>query len=195
MSAPLELPVDAVIARFEQAIPRLAAGPVRAPLVRARLADAIRLGFLPPPLPSELDVACAALDDQGWRRLALFVDALEERAVHEAFLRAATVEEALDAWVRDAFLQLAGQRPLHTLELLSRSEHRREELARTWLLRMGVAIAGETVEESLERLDRLDYARVLSDLEQAKAGAEERAAYVRKLQEKADELLRPRGKL
>lgn len=194
MTGPLELPVGAVIARFEHAIPRLAADPVRAPLVRARLADALRRGFVPPPLPSELEPAYARLDDQGWRRLALFVDALDDAAIHEAFLRASTVEPDLAAWVGDAFVELAHQRPLHTLSLLARSEHRREEMARTWLLRLGVAIEGESVAESLERLDRLDYARVLSDLERAKAGAEERAAYVLKLQEKADQLLRPRGK-
>jgi hypothetical protein len=43
-------------------------------------------------------------------------------------------------------------------------------------------------------LDRLDYARLLNEAERARESAKERTEYLRKLQEKADRMLAPRGK-
>lgn len=194
MSAPIELPVSEVVQALEERLPALIGHDVRAPLIRARLADALRDEDVPPPTPRELEPLYAALDPEGWRRLALLVGLLDVEPIREECGVAVASELDVLAWVKAAFVGLAAELRLHTLELLARSPHRREELARLWLLRQGIAVAGESSEESMAALDRLDYARLLNEAERARESAKERTEYLRKLQEKADRMLAPRGK-
>jgi Flp pilus assembly protein TadD len=81
-----------------------------------------------------------------------------------------------------------------TLELLRQSSLRVEEFARHFLARLEAAVASETVAQSRARLQRLDYAQLLAEAERAKVSAEERVAYLRKLQQKQEQLLSRRGK-
>jgi hypothetical protein len=95
--------------------------------------------------------------------------------------------------IRTAFVGLARELPLLTMELLRQSELRIEEFARNFIARLGATVAGETPQQSRDRLHRLDYARLLEEAEQAKVSAEERMEYIRKLQEEQDKKTR-RGK-
>ena len=54
---------------------------------------------------------------------------------------------------------------------------------------------GERAEESHTRLQRLDYRQLLAEAEKAKVSAEQRTAYIRKLQEEQEQKLGRRGKI
>ena len=83
--------------------------------------------------------------------------------------------------VRSAFLGLAQQLGLLTMEALLPAPLRQEELARRVLSALGVPILGETLAESADRLGKLDSARLLAETTRAQREAEERA-YLKKLQ-------------
>src|SRR5208283_4064709 len=87
------------------------------------------------------------------------------------------------AQVKEAFVGLALATPLLTMTLLRQSPLRVEEFARHFLARLGTAVSGETAAQSRERLERLDYGRLLAEAERAKVSAEERMEYLRQLQE------------
>jgi hypothetical protein len=162
-------------------------------LCRARLADTLRDGGIDPPEPERFDALAAALDEGGWARLDLVTLAARRGALGEALF---TLAGALGAeMVMDqGFLDFARRSPLLTLELLRQSPLRLEELARRWLASTFLLVEGETVEASRAALDRLDYARLLAEVDQAKMSAEERLAYLKKLQEAHDASLPRRGK-
>ena len=80
-----------------------------------------------------------------------------------------------------------------TVALVRQSEVRAEEFARRLAADLGVAIAGETAEHSQQRLDAIDYKRLLAEAEQAKAAAQAQMEKLRKKQEELD-LRRRRGK-
>jgi hypothetical protein len=84
-------------------------------------------------------------------------------------LRAATVE-ALSASRRamgdvlvEVFREIA---PLEA-EMLRANAFRQEEALRTWARAVGGGIAGETAQQSAERLAKLDYKRTLAEYEAA----------------------------
>ncbi len=191
---PLELPLEAVVEELERSLPALLGATIRPRLVRARYCDALRdMGVLVP-LTEELAPLFGALDGEGWGRLAMYVEALDGEDIYAQVSRAAQLDADPLRLSAVAFPGFAASTDLHTLDLLSRSAHRREEIARAWLLRLGIGIQGESTEESVERLDRLDYARLLDDVERVKASAADRAGFVRELQEKAERAMNPRGK-
>lgn len=189
----LQLPLKAVLHVLRNEVARVERWQPDPLLARARLCDAFRDLGVQIPTPQELDHALAEMDTPAWRRLYLVTFAAEDRAVGEAL----TVAHRFDANPRDfwkeAFVGFAQSMDLHPIALLRESNHRLEELTRTWLLRVGVGITGETPEQSLARLERIDYARLLAEVGRART-ADERLAYLRKLQEKADRLRAPRGK-
>lgn len=190
----LQLPLKAVLHVLRNEVARVERWQPDPLLARARLCDAFRDLGVQIPTPQELDHALAEMDTPAWRRLYLVTFAAEDRAVGEAL----TVAHRFDANPRDfwkeAFVGFAQSMDLHPIALLRESNHRLEELTRTWLLRVGVGITGETPEQSLARLERIDYARLLAEVGRARTAADERLAYLRKLQEKADRLRAPRGK-
>ncbi len=190
----LQLPLKAVLHVLRNEVARVERWQPDPLLARARLCDAFRDLGVQIPTPQELDHALAEMDTPAWRRLYLVTFAAEDRAVGEAL----TVAHRFDAnpcdfW-KEAFVGFAQSMDLHPIALLRESNHRLEELTRTWLLRIGVGITGETPEQSLARLERIDYARLLAEVGRARTAADERLAYLRKLQEKADRLRAPRGK-
>lgn len=167
-------------------VPRWANANVEPELVRARLADRYRdarIGFI---APEAFDGLCAGLDPEAWRRLALAVSVLDFEAIRANLAGLLTGPAVVQ--VREAFVGFARSTPLLTLELLRQSPLRVEEFLRRWLTGMGATIADETPEQSRERLERLDYGRVLSEAEQAQGAAEARMEKLRKLQ--AEQLAR-----
>jgi hypothetical protein len=164
------------------------------PLVmRAKMADRLRDLSLEPPEPETMAQWTEALDPDGWRRLALLLAAGEEENVAAAIAGAVARHDA--PWlVRTGLLGVAAETPLLSLGLLRESEVRLEELARTWLSNLGVAIAGETPRQSEERRAAIDYARLLAEAERAKRDAEERMTELRKKQEMAERMRAGRSK-
>lgn len=171
----MSVEVDALLHVLRAALVEVGGGEAPPLLVRARLADLHRDLGVDAPSHDALDDATAFLDDEAWRRLWLLV------ALGEALGEA--LRETLRAGVwRSAFVELADDLDLLTLELLRDTHARREELCRNWLMRLGVAVTGETPEESVAALERLDYARLVARVDAARARADERLAYLRKLQ-------------
>lgn len=182
-------------ASFAGAVPRLEGKSVEPDLVRAQLADRYRDAGLEPILPEDFDALVLKLDAEGWRRLALAASALDLEPVRTVLPRLLSLPaEGVINQVQNGFVGLAEATPLLTMELLRQSPLRVEEFARHFLARLGAAVAGETVEQSKDRLTRLDYARLLAEAERAKLSGEERLAYLRALQEEQEASRPRRGK-
>lgn len=162
-------------------------------LVRARLADGCRDSVLDPPVPEELDARVAGLDDEGWRRLAVLAGALDlpdVQTVVAGLAAARPAGELLEA----GFIGVARETPLLTLDLLGRSQLRVEELARRLLAGLGATVQGESVKASRDRLNRLDYARLLAEAERAREAAAGRLEELKKLQDEQEQNRPRRGK-
>jgi hypothetical protein len=187
----IELPV--VVGALHANLAALEKKQVQAALVCARLADWLRDAGLEPPFPDEVGAWAAGLDAEGWRRLALLVGALEADAVGAVFAQAVARND-LRWLVEQGVVGVAAQASLLTVKLLRESSVRLEELARAWLAAMRVAIAGETAEQSAERLRRLDYGGLLGKAERAKKEAEARMAELREKQEQAERARAVRSK-
>ena len=69
-----------------------------------------------------------------------------------------------------------------------------EELARKFLASLGAAVKGEKPALSRQRLERLDYGRLLEETERARQAAEERVARLRQLQDEQENSRPRRGK-
>lgn len=143
--------------------------------------------------PDAFDKLTADLDAEAWRRLALAVGILDVPMVRDALPN--LVEEGdVARQVKDAFVGLARATSLLTMELLRQGPFRVEEFARHFLARLGATVAGETIPQSRDRLERLDYARLLAESDRAKVSAEDRMEYLRKLQQEQDKRRPGRGK-
>lgn len=173
---------------FAAAVVRLAAWPLDRYLLRARFADGFRSAGVVPASPEEFDHLAQGFDDEGWRRFALAVTALDAEPVRRAV--AAVTPEARTA----AFVGLAIQSPLLTLELLGQSPLRLEEFTRQFIARLGAGVQGESASESTKRLARLDYATVLGEAERARKAAEDRVERLRALQDERERARPRRGK-
>ncbi|MEM9073380.1 MAG: hypothetical protein AAGE52_33050 [Myxococcota bacterium] len=182
----LQLPLKAVIHVLRGSLPRAQHESVDAALYRARFCDALRDRRMVVPSPQELDHAESSMDPASWRRLATVTSAIEDEAIGEAVSIAARLDEDPSRVWFEGFVGFAAGMDLHPLELLRESSHRLEEYARTWLLRVGVGVAGESSDQSIERLTRLDYARLLAEAERARDAATRRLSDLRRLQAKAE---------
>lgn len=158
-------------------------------LTRARLADGLRDQHISPALPEFVAAHWQRLDDEGRRRVAVVVDAV--RVVPVPFNAAGGRHG--DVIVDGVFATAAGT-GLLTLELLSRSPLRVEELTRWLLHHLKIPVTGETPEQSRDRLAHLDYARLLKEADTAKAAAEKRLAELQKRKEEQEKSMRGRGK-
>jgi hypothetical protein len=161
-------------------------------LIRARLADGLRQAEVSPPTPQECDPLFQGFDDEGWRRLAVLAGALDQEDVRAALPELARQRPPAELFAL-GFAGVARGTPLLTLDLLARGPLRVEELARRLLAGLGLAVRGESERVSRERLERLDYGRLLAEAERAREAAADRVEKLRKLQE-MQELKRRRGK-
>lgn len=179
-----------------QRLPHVLDQEVDRQLVHARLADAYRDADQQPMAPEKFLAAVEPLDEDGWRRLAVLVGLLDAPHCQELLLELLehASDEVVSTQIDDAFLRFAHETSLLSVATLRGSELRREEFLRLWLLRLGAGIVGETVEASLDRLSRLDYGKLLGEAKRAQSIAEERMAYLKKLQAADDAARQPRGK-
>lgn len=162
-------------------------------LLLAQLADHYRAIAVLPPLPEEMTQLTADLGDEDWRRFALVVSSLENPYFRND-LRVLLGDRGSTEQIRETYVGTARDNPLLTMELLHQSHFRIEELARSFLARLGASIEGESDRDSLNRLQRLDYAALLAEAERAKESAEERMAYIRQLEEEQESRRPRRGK-
>jgi hypothetical protein len=178
--------------RLRDAAPPLEAKDVEGVLVHARLADHYRDIGLAPPDPEIFELQSCDLDAEGWRRLALAVAVLDDTPLR-AVLAALAPLVPVASQVESGFLGLARDVAPLTVALVRQNAIRAEEFARQFAARLGVAIAGETREESRRRLHALDYKRLLAEAEQAKQAARQKMERLRQQQSQADQRRR-RGK-
>jgi hypothetical protein len=210
-------------ARLAGLVTRWAGRPPDPDLIRARLADGLRDAGLTPPTPDEFDGLARGLDDESWRRLAVLAGALDQEDVRAALpelakarppaeLLAQGFAGALDPKVVRAelaelaksrppayllalgFLGVAQTTPLLTLDVLARGPLRLEELARRLLAGLGLGVRGEAAQASRERLERLDYGRLLAEAERAREAAAGRMEKLHKLQDEQEHNRARRGK-
>jgi len=188
----LDYALPILVAAVEFRLPKFLQQPVDRELAQARLADAYRDSCHVPMESEAFDAVSSHLEEEAWRRLALLVDLLDEEECNDT-LGDLLGEDGVAGQISTAFVDFSRDTSLLTLATLRHSELRREEFVRRWVMRLGAGIDGESITESLARLDRLDYGRLLSEAERAKQLAEERTAYLKKLNDLED-ARNPRGK-
>jgi hypothetical protein len=155
---------------------------IDAELYEARWADLCRDFDQAPCTTETFQEATQSLDEEDWRRLALSIDILEDEDLQvtcEQLFKRQNPSELLDV----LSIELAVGKPLLTIELLCLSETRLEEFARNLLYQITGRIEGESLRTSKQKLDALDYERLLGDAEKAKEAAEARLEELRKIQE------------
>lgn len=189
------LPLGPLVGHMTEALVRRHTSIVaQTDLLRARLADRSRDARIQPAPPDQVAAMLDALDAESLGRLSLVIAVLdldEVRAVSPAVLGQGPILER----IRECFVEFAFGTELLTRELLWQSPLRLEEFVRKWLEVLGVGVAEETVEESRQRLERLDYGRLLAESERAKLEAEPRLAALRALQEQRAQNAARRGKV
>ncbi len=162
-------------------------------LALARIADSFRAAGHAPADPEEVEALAKGLDAGALARLGAFALVARRGGLGEALGTLLGQRGAL-AVAGEGFVAVARATPLLTLELIAESGLRREELARRFLAGLGAQVEDETPEASAAMLERLDYGRLLAELERAKLSAEGRAEYLKKLQEEHDASRPRRGK-
>jgi hypothetical protein len=171
--------IGKVVAELRERAAAVVVRGVEPELCRARLADGLREHQLAPMAAEELQALVADFDEGAWARLEL-VAALVSGAAMRPVWRSAERDGA--ALMREA-VGAVKSKPLLTLELIHQSDLRAEELARAFLAALQVRIGGESEAQSNDRMERLDYERLLAQAELAKKQAESRMEELRKLQE------------
>jgi hypothetical protein len=187
----LALPV--LLRWYTDAVPRFVGKSIEPDLVCARIGDACRDANIDPVVPEDFDDAAKGLHEPGWQRLALAASALDLPAMRKVLPQLAGDCGPAMALVT-GLTGHARQTPLLTLDLLWQSAFRIEEFARGLLARLEIGVAGENDEQAAQRLERLDYARLLAEAENARVSAEDRMEYIRRLQEEEEKRRPRRGK-
>jgi hypothetical protein len=178
--------------RLKELAPVLETKEIEPLLIQARLADHYRDLNREPVPPPQFDRIVHHLDTESWRRLALAVGTLDHPDIRSTLARlTTTVVQQVEA----GFVAMATNTNVLTLSLLRQSDVRIEEFARHLAGHLGVFWHGESAEQSSQRLQQLDYRRLLAAAEEAKKQAEQRMEYLRKKQEEEAARRRPRGKL
>jgi Mg/Co/Ni transporter MgtE len=185
--------IEALIAEVGAASIELEGNPgaIEPALIVARFQDALRSrGIRPLPAAAVAELV-AGMDQEARMRLSILAALAEGPALAEAL--SAFGEEAGEAITRECVVRTVEVKRALSLELVRQSPVRAEELARAFVLSLGVAIQGETPAVSRERAERIDYSKLLEEAERAKQSAEARTEEIRKLQE-TQAMLRARGK-
>ncbi len=167
-------------------------GPADAELARARFADGCRDAGVRPPTPEEWAATTNGIDADGWQRFAVMVAVFDWPQFRETVPQLPAGKSGTD--LTAAFAWTITHTPLLTVEVLTQSELRVEELARRLVSAVGGSIAGESAAESKVKAERLDYGRLLAEAEEAKAAAAERTEELRKRREEQEQRRTRRGK-
>lgn len=189
-----ELLLPWVTGYYSYTAPRMEGQEVSLDLWRARFADYCRDVQLAPIPPQQFLDMATKLDEEGRRRLAVAISALDGEPVRKLLPALAAQHKGLEAVVWKGFINLAHEKALLTMAVLNQSEIRIEEFARHFAAAFNLKIAGETPQQSRQELHRLDFERLTEEAKRARNSAEEQMEYLRQLQEEEEARRRPRGK-
>jgi hypothetical protein len=162
-------------------------------LVEAKLADHYRDAGVPPVSPEVFASITEGLCEADWRRFEVVVNIFETEELCATF---AEVSSNMSVQEQIAKGMLPTVKALHAVSenILATSMVRAEELARRVAKGLGIGFNGESVAASAERQAKIDYTRLLSKVDAAKASAEEQLAKLFEHQEDADNRIQRRGK-
>ena len=195
----LEVSLASLLEAANESAP-IALRETRLELIRARLSDLLMHPFMGGrPSEEEFKQYVKDFDEHHLARLCWVIDVLTVNPMPFVNANSSTRDTLVRSEqdyhpVRDGIIGTVRQLRHLTPEVLLQNNIRIEEAIRTLLLRLRTPIEDEDPSESADRLDRLDYAKALSLAEEAAANAEQRLQYLRELQEKAEEMMQPRGK-
>jgi hypothetical protein len=159
-------------------------------LVRARLADACRDVRIRPISESQFLACWNSFDDEHRLRFCLFSAALEIPEVAQRLPPLCLPGDG--GGVLGLLQNLTNGLKTLTVAVLRESDIRLEEFARHFCAAWRLSIEGETAAASAARLYAIDFGRLIKEAEAARASADERLAYLRKLQEEQEQTRRPR---
>jgi hypothetical protein len=143
-------------------------------LLEAVLADHYRDMHIQPVRPDLFSQVTHSLDEGSWLRFAVVVGMLaheELRGVIPALSQRMPVREQIEKGMVKPSKDLQAV----DLRLLTASLVRAEELARRVAKELGIEFQGETFQESVSRLNKIDYSRLLQNVEAARAAAEQQS--------------------
>lgn len=187
--APIQL--DGLITTLGQATSELECVPKNSALVRARLADCCRDANIRPVDETEFNKAWNRFDEEHRWRFCVLVAPLELPQVHSRI--GPLCQSARSASpVLKLLQELTSDHPMLTGSVLQQSDVRLEELARHFCAQWRLSIEGETEQASEARRQEIDFRRLMKEAESARASADERLAYLRRLQEEEEKKRRPR---
>ena len=159
-------------------------------LVRARLADACRDAKIRPSTASQFLVCWNSFDSEHRLRFCLFSAALD---LPEVAQRLALICHQGDGrGILELLQNLTNGLKMLTVAVLQESDIRLEEFARHFCTAWGLVIENETPAASAARLHAINFGRLIKEAEAARASADDRLAYLRKLQEEQEQTRRPR---
>ncbi len=169
---------------------QLAAAPLVSPyphdLAVAILCDTFRLGNLRPPGRTEWEGFSKRFANRLWReQVGILAHVLASSSLREETVRVLTPNLKVAAAL-GRFFESVG--PL-TAEMVRSNAFRQEEFLRKWIHAMGGQVKGESSQESLRRMEQLDYRKAVKDFERAeaarKAEAEKRAKMLKEAAQRA----------
>lgn len=185
------LDLDTLITTFGQAAAACETIPDLEILIRARLSDSCRDNKIRPVSKEAFQQRWSELTLEQKHRFVIFVSALDIDCV--AVRLAVHCGNDSDANAALTLLHLLAQRlDLLSAEVIQQSDIRLEEFARHFCAAWGLEIADEDQGQSQTRLHDIDFARLTEEANVARSSAEERLAYLRKLQEEQEQTRRPR---
>jgi hypothetical protein len=161
------VPLDSLMATMVEVLGEFDASVADLDVARAKWADVCRDLSMDPLDPLEMDGLTSNFDRGAVQRLALIVVLLERRAIPREMLTNVLTRRLRTATKR-GIVEPAQVSQLVTLELLTQSPLRREELARRVILGFGASVRGEKLSESRAALERLDYGRLMEESNRAR---------------------------
>lgn len=188
--SPAAIDLDGLITAFGQATEFWQSLAEPGILVRARIADACRDAGARPVTELQFLARWAALENEVASRFCLLTVALPlSEVAHRlaVICRNGSADDALDT-----LQNLAVRLKFLTIQVLRESDLRLEEFARHFCAAWGLEIRDETEACSSARLHAIDFGRLMQEAEAARGSAEDRLAYLRKLQEEQDKTRRTR---
>lgn len=164
-SVPIAL--DAVLAIMADVLRDFETAAADVDVARAKWADLCRDLGMNPFDPLELDSLTTHFDGAAAGRMALIVVMLERGAISRDVLTR-ILDKRIRAATKGGIVEPVQASQLVTIELLSQSPLRREELARRMILGFGASIRGEKLADSRAALERLDYGRLMAEANRAR---------------------------
>lgn len=187
----ISVDVDELIAIFGPSCGVIEMHPVHPELQRAKVADLCRDVGLRPASEREFSERWQSYDDEHQRRFALLIFGFRAKGAAQR-MRQMSVARPDQNPVFNVLHELTVELSLLTVSMLGESDVRLEEFARHFCQGIGVGINGESAEESTRRLQAIDFKRLTQEAETARASAQDRLAYLKKMQDEQEQTRRPR---